>query len=95
MQTRLSAGLAKPVQDGEPKYGLRRTNEVIERPSRASAGVAEGLLTEVLRKLSGNPHRSLAANFAVMHNTAQTAMMCSVEPGQGNETALQSRPRTS
>jgi hypothetical protein len=33
--------------------------------------------------------------FAVMHNPAQSAMMCSVEPGHGNETALQSRPRTS
>jgi hypothetical protein len=32
-----------------------------------------------------------AAKFAVMHNTAETAMMCSVEPGQGNEAALQSR----
>jgi hypothetical protein len=32
---------------------------------------------------------------AVMHNTAQTAMIRSVEPGQGNETALQNRPRTS
>ena len=43
-----------------------------------------------------DPSRSLGtAKFAVMHNTAQTAMMCSVEPGQANETALQSRPRTS
>jgi len=32
-----------------------------------------------------------AAKFAVMHNTAETAMMRSVEPGQGNEAALQSR----
>jgi len=39
--------------------------------------------------------RSLAAKFVVMHNTAQTAMMHPVEPGQGNETALQSRSRTS
>ena len=38
---------------------------------------------------------SRVADFAVMHNTAQTAKMRSVEPGQGNETALQSRPRTS
>jgi hypothetical protein len=29
----------------------------------------------------------LAAKFAVMHNTAQAAMMRSVEPGPGNETA--------
>jgi hypothetical protein len=39
--------------------------------------------------------RHRAAGFAVMHKTAQTAMLRSVEPGQGNETALQSRPRTS
>jgi hypothetical protein len=43
-----------------------------------------------------DPHRSLAAKFAVMLNTAQTAMMCPVELRQGNETAHQSsRPRTS
>jgi len=30
-----------------------------------------------------DPQRSLAAKFAVMHNTAQTAMMRLVEPGQG------------
>jgi hypothetical protein len=35
-----------------------------------------------------------SAKFAVLHNAAQTAMMRSVEAGQGNETALQSRPRT-
>jgi hypothetical protein len=37
-----------------------------------------------------------AAKFAVMHNTARTAMMRSVEPGQGNEKAsgsTQIRPR--
>ena len=41
-----------------------------------------------------DPQRSLAAKFAVMHNPAQAAMMRFVEPGLGNETALQSRPRT-
>ena len=40
---------------------------------------------------SGHP----AAGFAVMHKTAETAMLRSVEPEQGNETSLQSRPRTS
>jgi hypothetical protein len=40
------------------------------------------------------PSGRSAANFAVMHNTAQTAMMRFVEPGQGNETALQNKPRT-
>jgi hypothetical protein len=43
-----------------------------------------------IRPLEGNsrfdPQQSLAAKFAVMHNTAQTAMMRSVEPGPGNET---------
>jgi hypothetical protein len=29
-----------------------------------------------------------AAKFAVMHNTARTAMMRSVEPGQGNEKSV-------
>ena len=33
-----------------------------------------------------DPQRSLAAKFAVMHNSAQTAMLRSVEPGQSNET---------
>jgi hypothetical protein len=42
-----------------------------------------------------DPQRPLAAKFAVMHNAAQIAMMRSFEAGQGNETALQSRPRTS
>jgi hypothetical protein len=42
-----------------------------------------------------DPQRSLAAKFAVMHNKAQTVMMCSVEPGQANETALQGGLRTS
>ena len=42
-----------------------------------------------------DPSRSSTARFAVMHNKAPTDMMCSVEPGQGNETALQSRPRAS
>jgi len=47
------------------------------------------------RSGANDPKRTLAAKFAVMHNTAQTAMMRSVEPGHGNERALQSRPRTS
>jgi hypothetical protein len=38
-----------------------------------------------------DPQRSLAAKFAVMHNTAQTGMMRSAEPGQNDERALQSR----
>ena len=35
------------------------------------------------------------AKIAVMHNAAQTARMCSVESGQGNDTALRNRTRTS
>jgi hypothetical protein len=34
-----------------------------------------------------------ASDCALMHNTAQTAMMRSVEPGQNNETALRRQSR--
>jgi len=43
----------------------------------------------VVRRRTPDPSETLAAKFAVMHNPAQTAMMCSVELGH----AMRGRPR--
>jgi len=40
-----------------------------------------------IASVANDPSLHLAAKFAVMHNTGKTAMMRSVESGQGNETA--------
>jgi hypothetical protein len=47
------------------------------------------------RVAAGAEHVAIVEAVISQPSTAQTAMMRSVEPRQGNETALRSRPRTS
>jgi hypothetical protein len=71
-----------------PRRG-RRLCPVSDQSGSKVAALVGGLCVLLTHSGSG------PAKFAVLHNATETATMRPVEPGQGNETALQNRPRTS